>query len=181
MAAPPPITAWRDANAPRPNGVASVSPSITVTESNGTPSSEATTWAIVVSSPCPWEVTPASTVTAPDGSIRTVAPSWPVRTGLLDPQRLVPDRLDHLLEAHGVARAVVDQPSGRRVRQIAGADQIDAPDLHGVEPERLSAEIQHALPHERGRWSGHPTVRARGGGVRRHRGHLAAIVRELVR
>ena len=85
MAAPPPITAWREANAPRPNGVASVSPRITVTDSNGTPSSEATIWAIVVSSPCPCEVTPASTVTAPDGSIRTVAPSWPVRKGMRGP------------------------------------------------------------------------------------------------
>ena len=32
LAAPPPITAWRDANAPRPNGVASVSPSTTATD-----------------------------------------------------------------------------------------------------------------------------------------------------
>ena len=35
--------------------------------------------------PCPCDVTPASTVTAPDGSIRTVAPSWPVRNGMRGP------------------------------------------------------------------------------------------------
>ena len=75
VTAPPPITAWRDAKAPSPNGVASVSPKITRTASSGSPSSAATSWAIVVSSPWPCEVTPASTVTAPEGSIRTVAPS----------------------------------------------------------------------------------------------------------
>ena len=85
VAAPPPMTAWREAKAPRPNGVASVSPSTTVTASKATPSSEATIWATVVSVPCPCDVTPASTVTAPDGSIRTVAPSWPVRKGMRGP------------------------------------------------------------------------------------------------
>ena len=85
MAAPPPITAWREAKAPRPNGVASVSPSTTRTEATGTPSSEATIWAMVVSVPWPCDVTPARTVTAPDGSIRTVAPSWPVRNGMRGP------------------------------------------------------------------------------------------------
>ena len=68
IAAPPPITACREANAPRPKGVASVSPRTTDTASNGTPSSDATIWATVVSSPWPCDVTPASTVTAPEGS-----------------------------------------------------------------------------------------------------------------
>ena len=53
--------------------------------STGTPSSPATSCASVVSSPCPCEVTPASTVTAPEGSMRTVAPSWPVRNGMRGP------------------------------------------------------------------------------------------------
>ena len=79
------MTAWREANAPKPNGVASVSPRTTLTASYGTPSSSATIWAIVVSVPCPCEVTPASTVTAPEGSMRTVAPSWPVRNGMRGP------------------------------------------------------------------------------------------------
>ena len=79
------MIAWREAKAPRPNGVASVSPSTTRTLSIGTPSSPAASCAIVVSSPCPCEVTPASTVTAPEGSIRTVTPSWPVRNGMRGP------------------------------------------------------------------------------------------------
>jgi len=65
--------------------VASVSPRTTETVANGTPSTDATIWATVVSSPWPCDVTPASTVTAPEGSIRTVAPSWPVRKGMRGP------------------------------------------------------------------------------------------------
>ena len=65
--------------------MASVSPRTTDTASNGTPSSDATIWATVVSSPWPWEVTPASTVTAAGGIHRTVAPSWPVRNGMRGP------------------------------------------------------------------------------------------------
>ncbi len=83
--APPPITAWRDANAPRPNGVTSVSPSTTRTAEDDRPSSEPTSWAIVVSIPCPCDVMPTSAVTAPEGSMRTVAPSWPVRKGMRGP------------------------------------------------------------------------------------------------
>ena len=79
------MTAWREANAPRPNGVASVSPSTTLTDENGTPRSAAATCASVVSVDWPCDVTPASTVTAPDGSMRTVAPSWPVRNGIRGP------------------------------------------------------------------------------------------------
>src|SRR4030095_12711509 len=62
IAEPPPMTAWREAKAPRPNGVASVSPSTTRTLSSGTPSSPAASCAIVVSSPCPCEVTRARAV-----------------------------------------------------------------------------------------------------------------------
>ena len=84
-AAPPPITACREAKAPRPNGVASVSPSTTRTSAIGSVSSAATSCATVVSSPCPCDVTPARTVTPPEGSILTVAPSCPVRNGIRGP------------------------------------------------------------------------------------------------
>lgn len=33
--------------------------------------------AYAVGVPCPWSVTPTSAVTAPDGSSRSVAASWP--------------------------------------------------------------------------------------------------------
>ena len=115
-----------------------------------------------------------------DGESDAQVASFPPETCLLAPKRLVPDRLDHLLETHGVARAVVDQPRGRRVRQISRTDQVDAPDLDGIEPELPRAEIQHAFHHERGGRTSHAAVRACGRGVRRHRGHLAAVVRELV-
>ena len=34
-------------------------------------------WASAVGVPCPWLVTPTSAVTAPEGSMRSVVPSWP--------------------------------------------------------------------------------------------------------
>ena len=61
VAAPEPITPCRDANAPRPNWIVPVSPITTETVSRSTPNSAATTWARVVSRPCPCDVVPLST------------------------------------------------------------------------------------------------------------------------
>ena len=73
------------------------------------------------------------------------------------------------------------QPRRRGVRQVGGADQVDAPDLDRVEAERPRAEVEHALHHERRGRAGHAAVRARRCRVRRHRRHLAPVVGELVR
>ena len=72
------------------------------------------------------------------------------------------------------------EPRGRGVRQIGGTDQVGAPDLDGVDAERVGAEVEHALHHERRGRPRHPAVGSRRCRVRRHRGHLAAIVLELV-
>ena len=55
-----------------------MSPWITRTASSRAPSSSATTWASVVSCPCPWHASPKLAVTVPPGSTRIVAPSVPV-------------------------------------------------------------------------------------------------------
>ena len=47
----PAVTALRLANVPTPNGTAAVSPPMTVTQSIGTPSASAATWAKLVSCP----------------------------------------------------------------------------------------------------------------------------------
>ena len=73
----PPIGMPRLAHVPPPYGTTAVSPETTATDSTGTPSSSATIWASAVRVPWPWSVSPVSTVTAPEGSKRTVVPSWP--------------------------------------------------------------------------------------------------------
>ncbi len=60
---------------PRPYGVLSVSPSITVTSPTGMPSSSATIWANVVSWPCPWVRTPSLRIALPVGWMRSSAES----------------------------------------------------------------------------------------------------------
>jgi hypothetical protein len=77
MVALPPMGMPRLAQVPPPYGTIAVSPMSTVTASIGTPSSSATIWASAVRVPCPCSVTPASAVTAPEGSIRSVVPSCP--------------------------------------------------------------------------------------------------------
>ena len=72
----PAFTALRLANVPMPNGMAAVSPPITVTQSIGIPSTSAATWANEVSCPCPWLAAPVATTARPEASIRTVAPSY---------------------------------------------------------------------------------------------------------
>jgi len=52
------------------NGVSRVSPDATCTRGSGTPSSSATSWASVVSCPCPWGCWLVNTVTVPSGSSR---------------------------------------------------------------------------------------------------------------
>jgi hypothetical protein len=73
----PPIGIPRLAHVPPPYGISAVSPERTATASTATPSSSATICATAVGIPCPCSVIPTSAVTAPDGSMRTVAPSWP--------------------------------------------------------------------------------------------------------
>jgi hypothetical protein len=75
IAAPPPATAWRLPPAPEPNPVRELSPSTTVTSSNGTPSRSAITCASDVTVPWPWEKVVVIAVTRPFASIRTWAMS----------------------------------------------------------------------------------------------------------
>src|SRR3712207_9475209 len=54
-----------------------VSPQITLTSSNGTPSASAAIWLHEVTWPCPCGVVPVTTSTLPVGSIRMLAASQP--------------------------------------------------------------------------------------------------------
>ena len=60
-----------------PWGEDRVSPCITSTSSNGTPSASATIWLHAVTWPCPCGVVPVTTSTLPVGSIRIEAASQP--------------------------------------------------------------------------------------------------------
>ena len=71
----PAFTALRLAKVPTPKATAAVSPPTTVTQSSGTPSASAATWANVVSWPWPAEAAPVATLTRPARSSLTVAPS----------------------------------------------------------------------------------------------------------
>ena len=73
--AEPLITAARDANVPTAYGIRRVSPVTTSTSSNFTPSSSATSCANTVACPCPWVVRPIATLTLPEVSMCTWAPS----------------------------------------------------------------------------------------------------------
>ncbi len=57
----PAFTALRLAKVPMPNGMAAVSPPITVTHSIGMPRASAATWANEVSCPWPWLAAPVAT------------------------------------------------------------------------------------------------------------------------
>src|SRR5262249_42135460 len=76
---------------PYPNGVPSVSPSSTVTSSTGTPSSDATTCATVVSWPCPCDCEPVVTTTFPVRWTRTFALS---QSPAPQPSPIVPTHAD---------------------------------------------------------------------------------------
>ena len=73
--ADPLITAARDANVPTAYGIRRVSPVTTSTSSNRTPSTSATSCAKTVWWPCPWLVRPVATLTLPEVSTCTWAPS----------------------------------------------------------------------------------------------------------
>src|SRR4029077_20174213 len=72
---PRPVTALRLANVPTPKGTCAVSPPTTVTQSSGTPSASAATWAKLVSCPCPELIAPVATSTRPARSSFTLTPS----------------------------------------------------------------------------------------------------------
>ena len=76
-AAPALTTPPRLPRVPMPYGAAAVSPDWTRTFSIGTVSSSASAWATVVRCPWPWLTMPIWAETAPLGSIRTMAASWP--------------------------------------------------------------------------------------------------------
>ena len=71
----PAITALRLAKVPMPNAMRPVSPKTHLTVSWSICSSSATIWASIVPVPWPWGAEPALTVTCPEGSTRTLAPS----------------------------------------------------------------------------------------------------------
>ena len=73
--AEPLITAAREAKVPTAYGIRRVSPVTTSTSSNLTPSSSATSWAKTVAWPWPWVVRPVATLTLPEVSMCTCAPS----------------------------------------------------------------------------------------------------------
>ena len=73
--AEPLITAAREANVPTAYGIRRVSPVTTSTSSNRTPSSSATSCAKTVAWPWPWVVRPVATLTLPEVSMWTCAPS----------------------------------------------------------------------------------------------------------
>ena len=74
--ADPLITAARDANVPTAYGIRRVSPVTTSTSSRGTPSTSAAICAKTVAWPCPCVVSPVATLTLPDVSMCTCAPSY---------------------------------------------------------------------------------------------------------
>ena len=74
-AAVPAMTALRLAKVPMPNAMRCVSPKTHLTVSWSTCSSSATIWASIVAVPWPCGAAPVTTVTCPDGSTRTPAPS----------------------------------------------------------------------------------------------------------
>ena len=73
--AEPLITAAREAKVPTAYGIRRVSPVTTSTSSNFTPSSSATSCANTVAWPWPWVVRPVATLTLPEVSMWTCAPS----------------------------------------------------------------------------------------------------------
>ena len=73
--APPVLTALRLTPVPDPNGVASVSPSMILTVSLGTPSSRATRLPNTLSWSCPVDCALTAAVTLPRGSTVIVAES----------------------------------------------------------------------------------------------------------
>ena len=67
------VTVLRLAMVPKAMAIAAVSASDMTTSSGSTDQVSATTWAKIVSIPCPWEQAPDETKIFPEGSIRTVA------------------------------------------------------------------------------------------------------------
>ncbi len=59
-----------------PNGILAVSPCTIVDLASGMPSWSDTSWANVVSWPCPWLCVPVNTLTLPVGWTRTLATSY---------------------------------------------------------------------------------------------------------
>ena len=81
MHALPSMNVTRDEYAPRSTGVKSVSPASTRTCSSGTPSSSATTYATIESTPCPISDAPEKTATRPDRSTCSCTPDWGMSFG----------------------------------------------------------------------------------------------------
>ena len=67
------FTVLRLAIVPKPMAIREVSPNEMTTSRGSTDQVSATTWAKIVSMPCPWEQAPELTYIDPVGSIRTIA------------------------------------------------------------------------------------------------------------
>ena len=67
------FTVLRLAIVPKPMAISDVSPNAMATSPGSTDQRSATTWAKIVSMPCPWEQAPELTVIEPFDSMRTSA------------------------------------------------------------------------------------------------------------
>ena len=168
------MTAAREANVPTAYGIRRVSPVTTSTFSNATPSVSATICAKAVWWPCPWVVSPVATLTLPEVSTCTCAPSYGPDAGALhvagqpdaDPSplgrhlcaeggELVPaDELLELLQRGRVVARVVlqlaavleDQPLV--VGELVGLDEVGRPHLRAVLAQRRRDRVHRALHDE---------------------------------
>ena len=178
LAAPPTITALRLPPVPGPNGADAVSPWTTVTSSTSTPSSSATTWAIVVSRLWPWlpllmsactlPLTPMRTIAAsvamlpmamPDGSTYRPSPTpssrpSPRARGLLGAERVVVDHLGGLLER--LRRSTLRRrpcPAAVVYGRSASLHDVAAAQLERVDAELAGDVVDHLLARRRSRSS----------------------------